>query len=196
MLLGFKTEIKINSYQQLLLAKHAGVARHAWNWGLGLTKAILNHNKRNPQQKIKFPTSIYLHKWLVALVKSEYSWYYEVSKCAPQFALRNLRQAWEKCFSKKAGAPKFKKKGRDDSFTLDGTIKIIGETQIQVPIIGVLKTYESLHRGLKPKTVTISRKADRWFISFKIETDIKPTPKHFDVVGVDLGILNLATLST
>ncbi|WP_414582928.1 RNA-guided endonuclease InsQ/TnpB family protein [Scytonema sp. PCC 10023] len=196
MLLGFQTEIKINSYQQLLLAKHAGVARHAWNWGLGLTKAILNHNKLNPQQKIKFPTSIDLHKWLVALVKSEYDWYYEVSKCAPQFALRNLRQAWEKCFSKKAGVPKFKKKGRDDSFTLDGTIKVIGDTQIQVPVIGVLKTYESLPSGLKPKTVTISRKADRWFISFKIETDRKPTPKRFDVVGVDLGILNLAVLST
>jgi putative transposase len=68
LLLGFQTEIKINSYQQLLFAKHAGVARHAWNWGLGLTKAILNHNKLNPQQKIKFPTSIDLHKWLVALL--------------------------------------------------------------------------------------------------------------------------------
>jgi putative transposase len=199
LLLGFQTEIKINSSQQYILAKHAGVARHAWNWGLALTKAILTHNKVNPQEKIKFPTSIDLHKWLVALVKSEYSWYYEVSKCAPQFALRNLRQAWEKCFHKKAGAPKFKKKGRDDSFTLDGTIKIVSNSQIQVPVIGVLKTYESLPSGLKPKTVTLRRKADRWFISFKIdkiETDIKPTPKLVDVVGVDLGILNLATLST
>jgi putative transposase len=48
MLLGFKTELKLNNHQRTLLAKHCGVSRHAWNWGLGLTKAILDHNKVNP----------------------------------------------------------------------------------------------------------------------------------------------------
>ncbi|WP_293142802.1 helix-turn-helix domain-containing protein [Okeania sp. SIO3I5] len=42
-----------------MLAKHAGVARHAWNWGLWLTKNILNHNSHNPaRDKLKFPTAI------------------------------------------------------------------------------------------------------------------------------------------
>ncbi|ELS05422.1 Helix-turn-helix domain protein, partial [Xenococcus sp. PCC 7305] len=101
MRLGFKTELKVNNTQKILLAKHAGVARHAWNWGLGLTKQILDNNKNNPEalkdtashKTIKFPTAIDLHKWLVALVKPEYPWYYEVSKCAPQYALRHLRKA-------------------------------------------------------------------------------------------------------
>ncbi len=44
--------------------------------------------------------------------------------------------------------------------------------------------------------VTISRKADRWFISFKIETQLQVTEKSVDVVGVDLGVKSLATLST
>ena len=34
MLLGFKTELKVNAQQRILLAKHAGVGRHALNWGL------------------------------------------------------------------------------------------------------------------------------------------------------------------
>ncbi|NES73403.1 MAG: IS200/IS605 family element transposase accessory protein TnpB, partial [Okeania sp. SIO2D1] len=42
----------------------------------------------------------------------------------------------------------------------------------------------------------ISRKADRWFISFKIETEPQITKKSVDVVGVDLGVKSLATLST
>ena len=86
MLLGFKTQIKVKSYQRILLAKHAGLERHAWNWGLDLTKQILDNNQEKPEEKIKFPTAIDLHKWLVALVKSENQWYYEVSKCAPQYA--------------------------------------------------------------------------------------------------------------
>jgi putative transposase len=63
MLLGFKTELKLNKAQHTALMKHCGVARHAWNWGLGLTKQILDHNKANPDSKIKFPTAIDLHKW-------------------------------------------------------------------------------------------------------------------------------------
>jgi len=68
MLLGFKTELKLNNKQRTLLAKHAGIACHAWNWGLGLTKAILDNNQANPHDKIKFPTAIDLHKWLVTLI--------------------------------------------------------------------------------------------------------------------------------
>ncbi|GAA6620834.1 helix-turn-helix domain-containing protein [Scytonema sp. NUACC26] len=72
MLLGFKTELKLNNQQRTALIKHCGVARHAWNWGLGLTKQILDWNRNNPTEKIKFPTAIDLHKWLVALVNPEY----------------------------------------------------------------------------------------------------------------------------
>lgn len=88
MLLGFKTQLKINKSFQVKLFKHAGTARHACNWGLGLTKQIADNNKANPQEKIKFPSAINLHKRLVASVKPNNSWYYEVSKCVPQYALK------------------------------------------------------------------------------------------------------------
>lgn len=133
-----------------------------------------------------------------------------------------LREAWKRCFNKTAGVPKFKKKGRHDSFTLEGTVKILGNSKIQVPVIGVLKTYERLPQVLT-KSATISRQADRWFISFRfdvdrkarhgenprwqtlrearrIESSIRQTsqqePTCGSIVGVDLGIKTLATLST
>lgn len=194
MLLGFKTELKLNNQQHTALMKHCGVARHAWNWGLALTKQILDHNKVNPNSKIKFPTAIDLHKWLVALVKSEHEWYYECSKSTPQQALMALREAWKRCFNKTAGVPNFNKKGRRDSFTLEGTVKILGSNKIQVPVIGVLKTYERLPQVLT-KSATISRQADRWFVSFRFEVE-HVEAQSSDVVGVDLGVKNLATLST
>ena len=195
MLLGFKTELKLNSQQRVILAKHAGVARHAYNWGLALCQNILQHNRQHQSEKLKFPTAIDLHKLLVAMVKSENPWYYEVSKCAPQYALKHLADAFKSFWSKKKGFPNFKKKWRHDSFTMDGSITIESR-KIRVPVIGWLKTYERLPQGIKPKSVTISRTAERWFISFKIEVLPTVTTKKVSVVGIDLGINHLATLST
>jgi putative transposase len=107
---------------------------------------------------------------LVALVKPNNQWYYQVSKCAPQYALRALAEAWKRCFKKIAKPPRFKEKGKDDSFTLDGSIKC-DHNKIKVPVIGWLKTYEILPHGYQPKFITISRKASRWFINFKVEVD-------------------------
>lgn len=58
MLLGFKTELKLNNRQKTMLAQHAGVARHAWNWGHRLCIEILENNQNNPEDKIKFPTAM------------------------------------------------------------------------------------------------------------------------------------------
>ena len=114
---------------------------------------------------------------------------------APQYALRHLRKAWDGCFKKSKKAPRFKKKGKSDSFTLDGSIKV-EHNRIKVPRIGWLKTDERLPQTVEPKSVTISKRGGRWFISFKIE--VKPeeiAPKN-NPVAVDLGILRFATLST
>ena len=72
----------------------------------------------------------------------------------------------------------------------------VGFNHIKLPRIGWIKTYEILPDHVTPKSVTISKKADRWFISFKIETEPQVTEKSVDVVGVDLGVKTLATLST
>ncbi len=157
---------------------------------------ILDHNRDNPGDQIKFPSAIDLHKWLVAIVKPEHPWYYKSSKCAPQYALRHLRDAWDRAFKKVAKPPRFKKKGRNDSFTLDGTIKVLDHYKIQVPKIGVLRTFERLPHGYRPKSVTLASQADRWYISFKLEVEPQHTSKTVDVVGVDLGVKTLAYLST
>ncbi|MFY7804339.1 MAG: RNA-guided endonuclease InsQ/TnpB family protein [Limnoraphis robusta] len=195
MRIAFKTEINPNNKQQTAFIRHAGTPRHAWNWGLSITLGILEHNKANPNKKIKFPTGIDLHKWLVALVKPENPWYYESSKSAPQNALRNLAIAWKRCFKKVSKQPRFKKKGRGDSFTLDGSISL-EPFRVKLPRIGWVRTSERLPNNIKPKSVTISRQADRWFISFSFEVEPMSTPKTVNVVGVDLGVKSLATLST
>lgn len=191
---SFKTELDLNNQQKTLCARHAGTARHAYNWGLALCKQVLAHNKINAADKIKFPTSVDLHKLLVATVKIDNPWYYKVSKCAPQEALRNLSNAFKRMHKVKgSGFPKFKKKNVADSFYLEGCIHILGN-KIKLPIIGWVKCYEVLP-AVRPKNVTISKRAGRWFVAFKIDVNPLLPQATGEPVGVDLGVSCLAACS-
>ncbi len=185
---SFKTKLKLNNQQKTILAKHAGVARHAYNWGLATCI-------KEYEETQKRPSAITLHKRLVAEVKSINPWYYEVSKCAPQQALRDLERAFKNFLTiPSCGFPVFKKKGKKDSFYLEGSIKIFQGNCIQLPRIGIVKTYEILP-SIPVKNLTISKKADNWYISFKYNFEQYPTEKVGETIGVDIGINTLATCS-
>ena len=82
--------------------------------------------------------------------------------------------------------PKFKKKGRSDSFTIDNSGKPIelDGWYHKLPFIGVVKTYEPIEATTKK--ITISRQAGDWYLSCSYEFTHSPTPKTTGVVGVDL----------
>ncbi len=81
-----------------------------------------------------------------------------MSKTAPQYALRYLSLSWKRCFKKISGQPKFKKKGRDDSFTLDGSISV-GFNGIKLPRIGWVKTFEILPDNVTPCGCNYNKKS-------------------------------------
>ncbi len=80
------------------------------------------------------------------------------------------------------------------------------DRHVTLPRLGRLRTIETtqtlrcrLGAGrARILTASISREADRWFVSFtcEVERDVAVDNGHGDVVGVDLGVLRLATLST
>lgn len=197
---SFKIRLEPNNKQSTLFAQHAGVARHAYNQGLSYCNDLYEIEK-------KIPTSIDLHKWLVANVKKQNLWYYNSSKCSPQEALRNLEKSFKNFhriqkknnyslkdkFGNLKHLPKFKRKGKKDSFYLEGLIKF-ENNKIKLPKIGWVKVSENIELDTI-KNCTISRKANNWFVSFKVEHKPVKTIKKFDKVGVDLGIKTLATLS-
>lgn len=197
MLKGFKTKLNPNNDQRTMFAQHAGCARVAWNWGLDIYFETIEARGKADElgiEKTKWPTAIDLHKRLNAEVKPEKKWFYDSSKCAPQEALRNLEKAWKRRFKVAGtGVPKRKKKYKNDSFYLEGNIQV-KDGFIKLPVIGFVR----LHEDVPPQTsasVTISRKASDWYVSWKVEYTPVPTVKCFGRVGVDLGIKTLATLS-
>jgi putative transposase len=182
-----KIRLELNNKQVTLASKHAGAARYAYNWGKSVCDlAIKNKEKR--------PTAFDLINKFVAEEKSTKAWLYEVSAHAPTHALENLDNAYKRMFKVKgSGYPKFKKKGLHDSFYLYGDIKTSGN-KIKVPKFGWLKCRETLP-DCEVKSVTTSKTAGQWFISFRVPFEPYITEKTKGAVGVDLGVKTLATLS-
>jgi putative transposase len=190
---AYKYELKPNKAQIVLLAKHAGTARFAYNWGL--QQRIDLYEKEG-----KSTNAIEQHRLLNSLKEEHYPWMYEVSKCAPQEALRDLDRAYNNFFGairqgRKIGHPTFKKKGVRDSFRLTGTIKINGK-KAQLPRIGVINLKEEPEIQGRVLSVTLSREADRWHISFTAELEIdEPQAVQGEPVGIDVGLNHFAVLS-
>lgn len=199
---GYKTELDLNDEQRTACLKHAGASRFAYNWGLARSKeAYRTTGKR--------PTAIDLHRELNTLKRSSYPWMYEVSKCAPQEALRDLDTAYKHFFRRvelrkqgqwkgKLGFPKPKKRSKAiGSFRLTGAIKVFSDA-VQLPRLGRLRLHEHdfIPTDAKVLSATVSEQAGRWFVSVQVEIEQEPyqnTPTT--AIGVDLGIKQLAKLS-
>jgi putative transposase len=201
-LCGYKTELDLNNAQRTACARHAGAARYAYNWGLACKQAAYQAGE-------KTPTAIDLHRKLNVLKKTELLWMYDVSKCAPQEALRDLDNAYTHFFRRarekragknvKVGFPRFKsKKNGVGSFRLTGVIHVF-EKAIQLPRLGVLRLKERGYfpmNGVHILSATVSEKGGHWFVSLQVEKDI-PDPNRIEkpVAGVDLGVSRMAQVS-
>jgi putative transposase len=188
---GYKTELDLNHRQRTLCLKHAGTARFAYNWGLQQKQAARQGGE-------KAPNAQELHKRLNALKKTDFAWMYEVSKCAPQEALRDLDMAFNRFFKGIAGYPQPKKRSKAiGSFRLTGTI-IVGKKWVQLPVLGRIRVLERgyLPRGKHILSATVSEQARKWFVSLLVQEvfqeEIFPSSEP---LGVDLGVKELAVCS-
>jgi len=173
---AYTTELDLNNRQLTAGKRHAGVARFAYNWGLARKQEAYEVTGKSP-------SAIDLHRELNALKQTELPWMYEVSKCAPQEALRNLDNAfahfYRRCKLKqegkgrgKVGYPQRKtKKQGVGSLRLTGAIAIF-PTAIQLPRLGRLRLKEReylplsgikvLLSSIKVLAATVTEQAGHW----------------------------------
>jgi putative transposase len=188
--------LDLNDKQRTACLQHAGAARWAYNFGL----------RRKQEAYVagqKTPTAVDLHRELVVLKHSTVAWLGDVSKCAPQQALRNLDAAYTNFFrrcktgAKKKGYPKFKSRKRGiGSFMLEGAVRATART-ITLPRIGTvrLKEHGYIPRDATIKSVVVSERAGRWFVAVRTAEPEPVLLAGSEALGVDVGIKNLAALS-
>ncbi len=108
-----------------------------------------------------------------------------------------MGQAITNWVSKRARFPRFKKRGIRDTWTTDEqSVKVEGK-RVRLPKVGWVKMRQALRFVGKIISVTISRTAHRWFVSITVETEdteVVDNSTH-PVIGIDVGINTLATLS-
>ena len=195
MILAHKIALDPNDRQATHFAKAAGVARFSWNWALGQWQEQFKAGSK--------PNEAALRKQLNAIKDEQFPWMADVTKNAPQQAIKNLGTAFKNFFDGRAKFPRFKKKGVHDSFRADNGPQVKGADavivdgkRVRLPVIGWVRMREPLRFADQVKSAVVSRTADRWFVSLQVEIPDRAVPENQGAaVGVDLGVKALATLS-
>jgi putative transposase len=196
---AYRFELDPNQAQRVQLAKSVGTGRYVYNWGLAQSQRQYALTGRRPRLNE-------LKTRLVGLKQGECPWLYEVSAHIGQSALKDLNAAFERFFKglkgegPRAGFPRFKRKGERDSARLYEVA--LEERHIRMPNIGRVRLKQSSSEcGFEGRilSVTIRRRADRWFVSLCVEREREVAPgrtarKRTDIVGVDLGLTKAAVI--
>ncbi|MFG1468850.1 RNA-guided endonuclease InsQ/TnpB family protein, partial [Xylella fastidiosa] len=186
-----------NNVQATHLSRVAGVARFAYNWALAEWRH--QYEACTLDSALPKPSQHSLRRQLNAIKREQFPWMGEVTKNAPQMAIIQLGQAFQNFFAGRAKYPKFRKKGAHDRFTLTNDQFDLDASRIRIPRLGWVRMRETLRFAGRIMSATVSRVAARWFVSITVDV---PDPSHLPqaenqgVVGVELGVLALATLST
>lgn len=189
--LTHRIELKPNTIQEARFRQCVGAARFAYNWALAEWQRQFAEGGK--------PNEAALRRQFNAIKPIEFPWILDLPKSVPQQAIKNVGRAYQRFFQKHSKFPRFKKRGIHDSARLDngpGTFALDGQ-RIRLPKIGWVRMRETLRFDGKPLSATLSREADRWFISIPVEID-RPEPvcESPATVGIDLGVSTAVTLST
>lgn len=195
MIKAYKYRIYPNEEQKELFAKTFGCVRYVYNWGLNLKTSEYEENNRNVG-------ITELMNRLSSELKRECEWLNEVNAQSLQSALRNLNDAYQRFFEKKACYPRFKKKKGTQTFSNPQTSSI----DFKRGLLHIRKAKNikiKIHRKFKADrihNVVISMDSDgKYYASILVDTFEQPLPKspvsESTTIGLDSGLNTLITCS-
>ncbi len=174
--------------QRRWFAQQCGYARFAYNRALADFKTGLAQDTFQSWQTLNNNFN---------KTKKNYTWVKAQDQRAALYAIKNLGQGIANWVAKRAKFPKFKKRGVRDAYTTDEQSVRVEGKRIKLPKVGWIKMRQALRFVGNIIKVTISRTAHRWFASISVETEdteVIDNSTH-PVIGIDVGINTLATLS-
>ena len=193
---ALKLELKLNNSERTRMARHAGYARFCYNLARTLYLGVMDIkvSRTLKMALIKKTFTNFIKK------QPEYQWTKTLSSRVYQNAFIAFNSALERFFKGLSGFPNFKRKKSGDSFTVDssnGSVFLRAGNRIKIPTLGTFRLKEAIRYNCCSQTFTISRTADKWYVSFTIKADKIPPLYHSvsETIGIDLGVSTFATLS-
>ena len=197
---AYKFRLYPNKEQTELINKTFGCGRFVYNHYLDKIK---NNGYTNAYNNIKDYTST---------LKYEAVFLQEIDSIVIRQSLFNLDNAYKKLFNKQGGYPKFKSKYNRNSYNTTAVYKSYKDKEycnIELDLINKkiklpklkwvnIRGYRNINSiNGKIKNATISKEANgKYYVSILYEMyDEAPKINHRTIVGIDLGIKKLLTLS-
>ncbi|MFZ4625757.1 MAG: RNA-guided endonuclease InsQ/TnpB family protein [Rhodoferax sp.] len=188
---AFKFELMPDGEQERDMRRFAGARRFVYNKALDIQKA-------NFEAGGKFIGYFAMTKLLTEW-KEEFPWLREPPSHTLQQSLKDADRAFKNFFEKRAGFPRFKRKGTGDSFRYPDAKQFEidqNNSRIKFPKLGWIRYRNSRDILGTAKNITISQSGGKWFASIQTEREVEqPIPAATSAVGIDMGIVRFATLS-
>lgn len=194
---SYKFRIYPNRQQEQLILRTFGCCRFVYNRFLALRKERYEASKET--------LNYVACSRELTTVKNELTWLKEVDSIPLQEELRNLDLAYQSFFrgmkkGKKVGYPAFKtKRSYRKSYKTKnhGNTITISEKKVKLPKLGLVKCAISKKVGGRILSATVTQNpSGKYFVSLCCtDVEIEPLKPTGAVVGVDLGIKDLAITS-
>ena len=196
---AIKIEIKLTKEQKTQVNKTIGVERFIYN-------EYIKYNQEQYKLGNKFVSAFDFSKYInnVYLPNNpDKKWIKEVSSKSVKQAMIYGEIAFKKFFKGLSSFPVFKKKGKNElgAYFLKNNKKDFEfyRHKIKIPTLKSVrvKEYRYIPKNAIIKSGTITKIADRYFLSLVIEVDdiVKTENKNIKGLGVDLGIKETAICS-
>ena len=199
MLRGIKIALNLTDEQEQQMWKSVGVARWSYNYAITRCKEqYSDYLKDNTLPKTLSDGQI--RKELTVLKNTTHPWLKEVGSNVIKQAVKDWNNARNQFFKGLCKAPKYKSKtASKPSFYVNYETLIRVEGGFRGERLGFVKTTQPLPKipnGTYYKNPRISFDGKYWYLSFTYEVPDVSVELTDSVIGVDLGIKTLATLST
>lgn len=202
---GLRIRIYPNKDMMQKIEQNIGNARFTWNQLLQMYSETYRLFKHYGYTKLRCNMTTF--NTMLKMLKAEYSFLGLSESTSLQQVFRDLINAFNKFFNEGVGYPRMKsKRNPKQSFRIQnnkkrGSIHVKG-CYLHLPKLGDVKfrtskEYKDLLMDSVINSVTVCKENGLYFAVVNIETTHIPIkPKRDCAVGIDLGLKNLATLST
>ena len=189
---AYQFELMPHGQQQRNMRRFAGACRFVFNKSLAWQK-----EQYASDSTIRFSYTVLAN--LLPLWKHDpnLAWLKESPSQALQQTLKDLERAYQNFFSKRAGFPRFKKKGQSDSYRYPQGCKLDQRnSRIFLPKLGWMRYRNSRDVLGEVKNVTVTHSCAKWFVSIQTEREVEPSlPPATTAIGIDVGVVRFATMS-
>lgn len=187
----YKVKLKLNNKQRTRFFQNAGASRFAYN----LTLEI---QEENYKQGNKFLSDCEVRKIITQRKQDDLSWLYGYDCDIVKQAVKDACKAYKTFFKNHTGRPKFKsKKLSKPSFYVDGWKLKIEGGYAKIPFCTKIKLYEKNYtpEGLNYQNPRITFDGIDWWLSVGIKEEPTKPDLTDEIIGIDLGLKELATCS-